>query len=237
MLDDGLFLNLLGRVEVALDGQRLLLNRRQTEILALLALHPEGLTLEHLHALLYGDKSVTASTLKAEVSHLRSALGGQLASRPYRLMLPVDTDVDQVLDLLRRGEVAAALDVYGGDLFPGTGSPALAEPRRLRRGGRPGGAARRPAARRGDALLRPGALRHRGARGGAGRAARPAPGAAPAQGPAGRRRPLTGPGQGASAPGSGGTSTAWARSASSGTRASTASLVDASTTGAAAPSS
>jgi len=127
MLDDGLFLNLLGRVEVALDGQRLLLTRRQTEILALLALHPEGLTVEHLHALLYGDKSVTASTLKAEVSHLRSALGGQLASRPYRLMLPVDTDVDQVLDLLRRGEVAAALDVYGGDLFPGTGSPALAE--------------------------------------------------------------------------------------------------------------
>jgi len=123
MLDDGLFLNLLGRVEVALDGQRLLLTRRQTEILALLALHPEGLTVEHLHALLYGDKSVTASTLKAEVSHLRSALGGQLASRPYRLMLPVDTDVDQVLDLLRRGEVAAALDVYGGDLFPGTGSP------------------------------------------------------------------------------------------------------------------
>ena len=76
-----------------------------------------------MHALLYGDKSVTASTLKAEVSHLRSALGGQLASRPYRLMLPVDTDVDQVLDLLRRGEVAAALDVYGGDLFPGTARP------------------------------------------------------------------------------------------------------------------
>jgi transcriptional regulator of acetoin/glycerol metabolism len=122
-----LALTLLGTAEARLDGQRLLLTRRQTEILALLALHPEGLALEHLHALLYGDKSVTLSTLKAEVSHLRSALGGRLASRPYRLTMPVHTDVDHVLGLLRRGEVGAALDAYGGDLFPGTSSPALTE--------------------------------------------------------------------------------------------------------------
>ena len=90
----GLLMTLLGTAETRLDGQRLLLNRRQTEILALLALHPEGLSLEQLHALVYGDQAVTLSTLKAEVSHLRSALGGQLASRPYRLTLPMDTDVD-----------------------------------------------------------------------------------------------------------------------------------------------
>jgi hypothetical protein len=77
--------------------------------------------------MLYGDKSVTLSTLKAEVSHLRSALGGRLASRPYRLTVPVRSDVDQVLDLLRRGQVAAAVEAYGGDLLPGTNSPALAE--------------------------------------------------------------------------------------------------------------
>ena len=57
---------------------------------------PRGAVLEHLHALLYGDESVTLSTLKAEVSHLR-ALGGQLSSRPYRLTLPVRIDVDAVL--------------------------------------------------------------------------------------------------------------------------------------------
>jgi hypothetical protein len=67
------------------------------------------------------------STLKAEISHLRSALGGQLASRPYRLMMPVDTDVDRVLDLLRAGETDAAVDAFGGELLPGTTSPALAE--------------------------------------------------------------------------------------------------------------
>ncbi len=70
---------------------------------------------------------MTASTLKAEVSHLRHALGGRLASRPYRLVMPVETDVEMVLELLRRGDVDAALDAYGGDLFPGTSSPALAE--------------------------------------------------------------------------------------------------------------
>ncbi|CAN5300455.1 helix-turn-helix domain-containing protein [soil metagenome] len=125
--DPGLVMTLLGTAEVRLDGQRLLLNRRQTEVLALLALHPEGLSLDRLHAFVYGDSSVTFSTLKAEVSHLRSALGGQLSSRPYRLMMPVATDVDHVLALLRRGRVAEALDAYGGDLLPGTNSPALTE--------------------------------------------------------------------------------------------------------------
>lgn len=123
----GLVLTLLGTAETWLDGKRLLLNRRQTEILALLALHPEGLSLERLHAMVYGDQAVTFSTLKAEVSHLRHALGGQVASRPYRLLMPVATDVEQVLALIRHGRVAAAVEAYGGDLLPGTNSPALAE--------------------------------------------------------------------------------------------------------------
>ena len=125
--DPGLVMTLLGTAEVRLDGQRLLLNRRQTEVLALLALNPAGLSLEQLHALVYGDQSVTFSTLKAEVSHLRAALGGQLASRPYKLLMPVATDVEHVLALLRGGHVTAAVDAYGGDLLPGTNSPALIE--------------------------------------------------------------------------------------------------------------
>ncbi len=125
--DAGLALSVLGTAEAWLDGERLLLNRRQAEILTLLAVHPQGLSLEQLHSLVYGDQSVTLSTLKAEVSHLRSALGGQLASRPYRLTLPVSTDVDEVIALLARGEVRAAVTAYGGDLLPGTNAPALVE--------------------------------------------------------------------------------------------------------------
>lgn len=123
----GLTLKLLGAAEARLDGRRVLLNRRQTEILALLALHPAGLSLEQLHASLYGDQSVTVSTLKAEVSHLRRTLGGQLASRPYRLQMPVRVDVDTVVQLLRQGQVDDAVRAYGGDLLPGTDSPALSD--------------------------------------------------------------------------------------------------------------
>ena len=125
--DPGLVMTLLGTAETRLDGRRLLLNRRQTEILALLALHPQGLSLEQLHALVYGEEQVTFSTLKAEVSHLRHALEGQLSSRPYRLLMPVAIDVEHVLALIRRGEVSAAVEAYGGDLLPGTNSPALGE--------------------------------------------------------------------------------------------------------------
>jgi len=124
---DGLDLTLLGAAEAHLDGSRLLLNRRQTEILALLALNPSGLSLEQLHARLYGDQAITFSTLKAEVSHLRSALAGQLTSRPYRLTMPVRIDVNEVLRLLRGNQVRAAVTAYGGDLMPGTESPALVE--------------------------------------------------------------------------------------------------------------
>jgi transcriptional regulator of acetoin/glycerol metabolism len=123
----GLDLSLLGAAEAHLDGSRLLLNRRQTEILALLALNPAGLSLEQLHAQLYGDQAITFSTLKAEVSHLRSALNGQLASRPYRLTMAVRIDVNEVLRRLRAGQVRAAVAAYGGDLMPGTESPALVE--------------------------------------------------------------------------------------------------------------
>src|SRR6478736_5327059 len=123
----GLTLRLLGPAEAHLDGRRLLLNRRQTEIVALLAMNPDGVSLERLHALVYGDQGVTLSTLKAEVSHLRSALGGQLTSRPYRLTMPITTDVDAVLAAVGHGDVAGALAAYGGDLMPGTNSPALAE--------------------------------------------------------------------------------------------------------------
>ncbi len=125
--EPGLTLSILGSAEAWLDGQRLLLNRRQTEILAVLCLHLEGLSLERLHAMVYGDQAVTVSTLKAEVSHLRAALGGQLASRPYRLMMPVRTDVDDVLTLLSRGDVKGAILAYGGDLLPGTTAPELVE--------------------------------------------------------------------------------------------------------------
>ena len=76
----GWCMTLLGTAEAWLDGQRLLLNRRQTEVLALLALHPEGLSLEQLHALVYGDQAVTLS--HAQGRGLPPALARSAASSP-----------------------------------------------------------------------------------------------------------------------------------------------------------
>jgi hypothetical protein len=120
-------LRLLGRPGAELNGVRLRLTRRQIEILALLALNPDGLDLGELHARLYGDRPVSPGTLKAEMSQLRAVLGGRLESRPYRIGLDVRCDVADVLHRLRAGDVAGALERYGGDLLPGSESPALTE--------------------------------------------------------------------------------------------------------------
>lgn len=120
-------LKLLGRGGAQLNGVRLRLTRRQIEILALLALNPDGLDLGELHAQLYGDRPVSLGTLKAEVSQLRAVLGGHLESRPYRISLDVRCDVTDVLHRLRAGDVAGAAERYGGELLPGSESPALAE--------------------------------------------------------------------------------------------------------------
>ena len=120
-------LKLLGQPGARLDGVALRLTRRQIEILALLALNPDGLDLGELHARLYGDRPVSRGTLKAEISQLRAVLGRRLESRPYRIGLDVRCDVTDVLHRLRAGDVAGAVERYGGELLAGSESPALAE--------------------------------------------------------------------------------------------------------------
>jgi hypothetical protein len=120
-------LKVLGQPTARLNGARLRLTRRQIEILALLALNPDGLDLAELHARLYGDRPVSQGTLKAEMSQLRAVLGGRLESRPYRIGLDVCCDVTDVLHRLRAGDVAGAVERYGGELLPGSESPALVE--------------------------------------------------------------------------------------------------------------
>jgi hypothetical protein len=120
-------LELLGGAHVLLDGAPLRLPPRRLEILALLALEPGGFTPERLREALYGDRPVTASTFKAEVSHLRRALGGLLATRTYALTLPVGCDAVEVLRALERGRVGEALARYGGPLLPRSQAPGIAQ--------------------------------------------------------------------------------------------------------------
>ena len=116
----------LGHPRVTLGGTPLLLPLRQLEIVCLLAQRGHA-TLDELHESLYGDRPVTTTTLKAEISHLRRALGGAVASRPYRLDAAVDADFLTVVDHLRAGRLTEAVSRYTGQLLPASEAPAVIE--------------------------------------------------------------------------------------------------------------
>ncbi len=117
----------LGQPRVLFRGKPMNLPMRQIEILCLLALNPQGLTLEGFHAALYGDLPVSTTTLKAELSHLRRLLDGQIGSRPYRLQIPIWADFIHVWQALRQQQSSEAFSLYRGSFLPQSESPELEE--------------------------------------------------------------------------------------------------------------
>jgi hypothetical protein len=124
----GLDIRALGRGRVLLDGAPIALSPRQVELLVVLAIAGTA-TLDELHALLFGDRPISLTTLRAEVSHTRAALGGGIASRPYRLTVPVRVDALDVLGRLRDGDLAGAVAEYEGQLLPVSEAPLVIERR------------------------------------------------------------------------------------------------------------
>jgi hypothetical protein len=120
-------LRLLGaRQPVAVVGGREIpLTLRRAEVLALLLLHPSGLTAEQLMLQLYGDEG-NPTTVRAEMHRLRNLLGaGVLDTKPYRILANVTGDVTDVQALIRRGHLSQALDLYAGPLLVRSDAPAL----------------------------------------------------------------------------------------------------------------
>ena len=124
----GLHLQALGRPDLALvaAGRSLRLSLRHSEILAVLAAHPGGLSGDELAVMLYpGD--VSPATLRAEMVRLRSLLGAAvLASRPYRLTCEVTSDWAAVAAKLAAGDLTGALAMYPGPLLPPSEAPEVA---------------------------------------------------------------------------------------------------------------
>ncbi|TJY72287.1 GAF domain-containing protein [Arthrobacter sp. CAU 1506] len=117
-----------GLLELA--GRRIELSQRHTEILTLLALHPGGLTAEQLADQL--NPHARGATLRAEMVRLRKLLAGISAaavpeSRPYRLPQPLAVDAQRVLQCLARGSYRQALDLYQGQLVPGSEAPGVVD--------------------------------------------------------------------------------------------------------------
>lgn len=110
------------------DGPALRLSRRHAEILVLLGEYPDGLGTGEIATMLAED-GIDPVTVRAEISRLRRDLGADIvASRPYRLTLPVDSDVDQVRRMLRAGDVAGAIEKFGrGGLLTASMAPGIGD--------------------------------------------------------------------------------------------------------------
>jgi hypothetical protein len=120
-------LKLLGsRQPVAVVGGReITLTLRRAEVLALLLLHPSGLTAEQLMLQLYGDEG-NPTTVRAEMHRLRNLLGeGVLDTKPYRIVADVTGDITDVQAAIQRGDLATALNLYAGPLLERSDAPAL----------------------------------------------------------------------------------------------------------------
>ena len=116
-----------GAPGVVLNGRSIPLTLRPAELLAALALHPEGLTAERLAQLLYGDDG-NPTTVRGEILRLRGLIGAEvLRTRPYRLDAGVDSDFAAVRRALRAGKPAEALQACEGPLLPRSDAPEIRE--------------------------------------------------------------------------------------------------------------
>ena len=120
-----LFIRAFAVPQVLFNGKTLVLTPRQIEILTILALCPQGLSLDNLHQALYGQRKVSIGTLKSEMSQLRELLGGLLGSRPYRLLAHVEADFLLAEQSLNAGYTDAALKLCTGVFLSKTESPFL----------------------------------------------------------------------------------------------------------------
>ena len=120
-----LYIRAFSASQVLFNGRVLVLTPRQIEILIILALCPQGMTLDTLHQALYGERKVSIGTLKAEMSQLRDVLGGMLGSRPYRILANVEADFLQAEQALDAGYMESALKLCSGVFLAKTESPFL----------------------------------------------------------------------------------------------------------------
>lgn len=107
-----------GRPGLEIGGMTTPLTTRHAALLALLATEPGGLTSAEIGALAYPD-GASASTVRVELLRLKRALEAipgapGLAGKPYRLTSALEVDALRVVDLVGRGDVAGALDLYRG---------------------------------------------------------------------------------------------------------------------------
>ncbi len=122
-------LEVLGRshAKVRLGDLETTLSPRHSELLLMLANRPSGVTVEEL-AVELSEQETNPVTIRAEMSRLRRILGeGAMSSRPYRITVPVSSDVDDMRLRLVRGAVRKAVADYAGPVLPRSQAPGVVE--------------------------------------------------------------------------------------------------------------
>ena len=104
---------------------------RSLELLAVLAMHPEGMSAEQLALALYGEAGKTV-TIRAQVHRVRAHLGESMVqTAPYRLIGRIEADWVRVSRLIAAGRPREALRAYRGPLLPTSDAPEIVEARML----------------------------------------------------------------------------------------------------------
>jgi hypothetical protein len=117
-------LRFLGAAEARLRGKPLPLRLRFAEMLAALALNPQGLTSEQLTLAVYGEAGSVRGCM-VELGRLRRLV--PIVSRPYRLGVDVSADFVQLEQLLASNRLREALALYQGPLLPSSDAPVVVE--------------------------------------------------------------------------------------------------------------
>jgi hypothetical protein len=117
------------RAEAVLGRQEFRLTQRHSEIVVILALHPDGMTDDELMLALYG-KTCSPVTVRAEICRLRKIFGPVVETQPYRLTAGVRADFLEVDRLLANGHSLTAAERYSGPLLPWSTAPAVVSERR-----------------------------------------------------------------------------------------------------------
>lgn len=124
-------LQILGRDHGLLHvaGEAVTLSERHTEILAVLALYPDGLSAEELSDKVYPE-GTSLTSIRAEMVRLRKLLLTVAPtivpqSRPYKLPQTLVVDAEQVRNYLARGAHRLALNIYRGEVMPRSAAPEI----------------------------------------------------------------------------------------------------------------
>jgi tetratricopeptide (TPR) repeat protein len=119
-------LRFLGSSEARLGGTPVPLRRRFAEILAVLAMHPDGLSGEQLSLAIYGEQG-TPECCKTELSRLRSLI--PIETRPYRIGVPINADFLELAHCLETGQLEQAVRLHRGPLLPDSNAPEIVRQR------------------------------------------------------------------------------------------------------------